>query len=51
MLSWSWFVAGWVWLFVPPPVALSEQINSVAEKRQSADCSDNGDRRHMDTAA
>jgi hypothetical protein len=47
MMSRSWLAAVWTCLVPLLPVGLSEQINHVAEKRQSTDCSKNGDRRYM----
>jgi hypothetical protein len=46
-MSRSWLTAVWVCLFLLLPVALSEQINRVAENRQSTDCAENGDRRYI----
>jgi hypothetical protein len=47
MMGRWWLAAVWFFLVLLLPVALAEQISRVAEKRQSADCSENGDRRYM----
>jgi hypothetical protein len=47
MMSRWWLLAVWACRVLLLPVALSEQINRVAENRQSTDCSENGDRSYM----